>query len=75
MNTQILDQAKKLCVQDQIDLVEALWDEIAHRNAIPPPTEVQIAELERRLADYAANPEDVVSWDQVKAEARFYIRQ
>jgi putative addiction module component (TIGR02574 family) len=27
------------------------------------------AELERRLADAEANPDDVVSWDEIKVQA------
>jgi putative addiction module component (TIGR02574 family) len=69
MNTQLLDQARKLSVDEQIELVEALWDDIVERNAVPPLTEAQITELDRRIADHEANPDDVVSWDEVKAEA------
>lgn len=69
MNTQLLDQASKLSVDEQIELVEALWDKIVERNAVPPLTEAQKAELDRRIADHAANPDDVVSWEEVKAEA------
>jgi len=28
-----------------------------------------MAELDRRIADHEANPDDVVSWEEVKAEA------
>jgi putative addiction module component (TIGR02574 family) len=69
MNTHLLDQARQLSVQDQLALVEALWDDIAKRNAVPPSTAAQVAELERRLADHAANPGDVVPWSEVKASA------
>jgi putative addiction module component (TIGR02574 family) len=69
MNTQLLDQARKLSVDEQIELVEALWDNIVERNAVPPLTEAQMAELDRRVAEHEANPNDVVSWDEVKAEA------
>jgi putative addiction module component (TIGR02574 family) len=69
MNTQFLDQARKLSVDEQIELVETLWDNIVERNAVPPLTEAQTAELDRRIADHEANPDDVVSWDELKAEA------
>jgi len=69
MNTHLLDQARQLSVEEQLELVEALWDEIAKRNAIPPPTDAQEAELDRRLADHEANPDDVVPWSEVKASA------
>jgi putative addiction module component (TIGR02574 family) len=39
-------------------------------NCRPPSLEVaQQLELERRLADHMTNPDDVVAWEQVKAEA------
>lgn len=69
MNTQLFDQARRLSVDDQIALVQALWDDIARRNRVPPPTEAQEAELDRRLADHDANPDDVVPWSEVKAAA------
>lgn len=69
MNTQLLDQAQQLSVDEQIELVEALWDSIVERNAVPPLTHAQEAELDRRIADHEANPDDVVSWGEVKAAA------
>ncbi|WP_081908879.1 addiction module protein [Ferriphaselus sp. R-1] len=74
MNTLLLEQAKVLAIDEQIELVEAIWDGIVSRNAVPPLTEVQKAELDRRLADHLANPDDVVSWDEVKAAALAKIR-
>lgn len=69
MNTDLLDQARQLSVEDQLELVEAIWDEIVKRNIAPPPTDAQKAELDRRLAEHEANPDDVVSWSEVKASA------
>lgn len=73
MNTQLLDQARRLSVEEQLELVEALWDDIAKRNAAPQPTDAQKAELDRRLADHEANPDDVVPWSEVKASALAHI--
>ena len=69
MNTQLLDQAKKLSLDEQIELVEALWDNIVECNAVPPLTEAEKDVLDRRIADHEPNPRDVVSWEEVKAEA------
>ena len=41
MNTQLLEQAKVLAIDEQIELVEALWDGIVSRNAVPPLKEAQ----------------------------------
>jgi putative addiction module component (TIGR02574 family) len=73
MNTSLLDQARQLSLEDQLELVEALWDSIATRNAAPPPTDAQKAELDRRLADHQANPNDVLAWSDVKTAALAHI--
>jgi len=69
MNTSLLEQTRRLSVEEQIELVEAIWDNLAKANQVPPPSEDQVAELERRLADHEANPDDVVPWSEVKAAA------
>jgi putative addiction module component (TIGR02574 family) len=48
-------------------LVEELWDSIASDSAAIPLTPEQSEELERRLADYQANPTEGVPWPEVKA--------
>jgi putative addiction module component (TIGR02574 family) len=54
----------RLSVADRLNLVEELWDSIA---AATPLTDAQRAELDRRLADHEANPDDVVSWEEVQS--------
>ncbi len=75
MNTQLLQQARVLDIDEQIELVEAIWDGIVSRGTAPSLTEAQKAELDRRLADHLANPDDVVPWSEVKAAALAKIRQ
>ena len=56
----------ELSVPERIRLVEDIWDSIA---AVPESislTEAQIAELDRRLEDYRAHPEDGSPWEEVK---------
>lgn len=69
MNTHLLQQASALNDDEQIALVEAIWDGIVSRDAAPPLTAAQKTELDRRLTDHLANPNDVVSWSEVKAAA------
>lgn len=69
MNTHLLDQAREISLEEQLELVDALWNDIAKRNAVPYPTEAQKAELDRRLADHEANSDDVILRDEVKASA------
>jgi len=75
MNTQLLQQASVLDIDEQIELVEAIWDGIVSRGAAPSPTEAQKAELDHRLEDHLANPNDVIPWSEVKAAALAKIGQ
>jgi putative addiction module component (TIGR02574 family) len=74
VNPHLLQQAKELDVDEQIELVEAIWDSIVSRGAPLPLTFAQKTELERRHASLLANPEDVVAWTDVKAAALAKIR-
>ena len=59
----------RMSVEDRIALATAIWESIAAEPHPPLLTEAQRQELDRRLADHAATPDDVVPWEQVKAEA------
>ena len=67
MNTTLLEQASQLDIDEQIELVEAIWNGSVNRGVAPSITDVQKRELDGRLADYLAYPNDVLSWDEVKA--------
>jgi putative addiction module component (TIGR02574 family) len=69
VNTSLFEQVRELSVEEQLELVEALWDSLVDRNAVPGPTNAQKEELDRRLVDHADNPEDVVPWDEVRDSA------
>ena len=55
---------ERLSVAERLLLVEELWDSIA---AETPLTDAQRVELDRRLADHEANPDEVVSWEEVQS--------
>jgi len=59
----------RLSIEDRISLANAIWESIANESHAPLLTEAQRTELQRRLADHTANPQDVIPWEQVKAEA------
>lgn len=75
MNTQLLQQARALDIDEQIELVEAIWDGIVSRGTAPSLTQAQTTELDRRLAHHLANPQDAIPWDDVKAAALAKIGQ
>ncbi|HZW24691.1 MAG TPA: addiction module protein [Gallionella sp.] len=47
----------------------------ADSNRKAPLTEAQVTELDCRLADHLANPEDVIPWSEVKAAALAKFRR
>ncbi len=53
---------------ERIELVLEIWDSIAAAPTFSLLTEPQRKELRHRVADDDANPDDVVPWDQVKAQ-------
>lgn len=69
MDTQ-LSEILQLSVAERIQLVEDIWDSIA---VVPDSvllTEEQEAELERRLEAYQANPNEGISWNDLKNKLR-----
>lgn len=65
--TTTLNEITALSVEDRIRLVQAIWDTIAAEQVYPDLTDVQKQELDRRIADYEANTNDVLTWDEIKA--------
>jgi putative addiction module component (TIGR02574 family) len=59
----------RMNIEDRIALAQAIWDSIPAESSRPRLTDAQRQELERRLADHEANPDDVVPWERIKAEA------
>jgi putative addiction module component (TIGR02574 family) len=75
MKNNLLQQVSELTVEDQLALVEAIWDGIVRSGTVPEPTDGQKAELDKLLAEHEANPGDVLTWDEVEAAANVRMRQ
>ena len=56
-------------VEDRMLLVQELWDRLVDQGYEPELWENLRDELDRRLAADETAPDDVVSWEEVKAEA------
>lgn len=54
--------------EQRISLMLDIWDTNFAESGKPLLTDVQRRELERRIAEDNANPNDVVLWEQVKAQ-------
>lgn len=65
-----LDEIKKLPIDDRLRLVDAIWDDIAGEQSEYRISEAHKRELERRLADAEATPDDGLSREEVMDELR-----
>ena len=62
---EILEQIKQLAPEEQPAAAARVWEEYgAIEDDLTPE---QIAELDRRLADFERNPNDGVPWEEVEA--------
>jgi putative addiction module component (TIGR02574 family) len=57
---------ERLGIEERLTLVEELWDSIAADSRAVPLTEAQRTELDRRIAEHEASPDDVVPWEDIK---------
>ncbi len=70
-----LIEIKTLSIDERIRLVQAIWDSISAELEQLELTPSQRIELARRFAEHTANPGAVISWEEVKAQARARLRQ
>jgi putative addiction module component (TIGR02574 family) len=68
--TATLNQIVALSVQDRIRLVQAILESIAAEQVHADLTEFQKQELDRRIDDSETNPENVLTWEEVKASVK-----
>ena len=69
MSTQLSD-ILQLTIAERIQLAEDIWDSVAAFPEAIPLTEAQKEELDRRLQAYAKNPNEGISWDELKDKLR-----
>lgn len=65
-----LDRITELSIAERIQIVQAILESIAVEQSVPDLTDDQKREIDRRISSYEANPEDVMTWDEVKASVR-----
>jgi putative addiction module component (TIGR02574 family) len=66
----VLNEVDSWPVEVRIQLVQEIWDRLADQGYEPELSAEQKAELDRRLAEDDAAPDDVVPWEEVKAQLR-----
>jgi putative addiction module component (TIGR02574 family) len=62
-----LSAIKALPVDEKLRIVEDIWESITEELDNSELDDDMKAELDRRIADYDADPSNVVPWDVVKA--------
>ena len=60
----------KLSVDERIHLVETIWDSIAADTETSGISEEHKKVLDERLEKHKDNPNDIVSWDELKESVR-----
>lgn len=68
MAASLLDEIRKLSVAERLELVEDVWDSIAVEGEDLPLPESHRQELARRRQEHRAHPEDIVPWEEVRAQ-------
>jgi putative addiction module component (TIGR02574 family) len=68
--TALLQAVQAWPVEDQLDFAFRLWDQLVEGGWQPELTDDLKAELDRRLANYQADPTNVLTWEQVAARVR-----
>ena len=70
MSTLAIADILRLSVSERIQLVEDIWDSVAEVPESVPLTEVEKAELDRRLDAYHQNPKEGSPWGMVRDRIR-----
>jgi putative addiction module component (TIGR02574 family) len=65
-----LESIRSLSVDERLTIVEAIWETIDADRYEFPLTDEQREELDRRIEDMDANPNDGEDWEIVRARLR-----
>lgn len=58
-----------MSVEDRIALVQDIWDSVAIEAGLVSPSQAEMAELDRRLDEDDAAPDNTTSWETIKSDA------
>ncbi|HET6229188.1 MAG TPA: addiction module protein [Longimicrobiaceae bacterium] len=70
MKADMISDLLSLTEAERIQLAQDLWDSIPETSAAVPLTDAQRAELERRLAAHASDPDSSISWEVARERLR-----
>ena len=66
----MMEQIGKLDTESRLELAWKIWDSLDLEKAPTEPTAVQKADLGRRIAELDADPDDVMTHDEILASVR-----
>jgi len=69
-----IEDFRSLSVDERLELIGDLWESIENES-LPPLTEAQQKELERRLEEHHQDPSSALSWEQVEADVLNRLKQ
>lgn len=64
-----IEDLRSLSVDDRVRVVQAVWDSLPEQASAPTLAE-RAEELNRRVDAYEADPEDLLTWDEVLERLR-----
>ena len=67
----LLKELLEPSVEERLELIQDLCDSITDEN-LPPLTEEQMAEMDRRIAEHEKHPERASLWEEVRD--RLWVR-
>jgi len=73
MNKPQLQELLKLSPAERLELVHELWDSLAPDD-LPPLTQAQRDELDRRLAEHERDPSTAIPYEEVMRSLRSRIK-
>ena len=65
-----IDEIKMLDITERIILVEEIWDSIAKEQDSIGLSEYEKEVLNARLESFENNPDNLLSWDEIKTKLR-----
>jgi putative addiction module component (TIGR02574 family) len=69
LNT-VLTEVHRWPVEDRLRLIEDVWDRLSEEGHKPELTEDLKSLFDRRMAALDADPDDVLTWDEIKSSVR-----
>jgi putative addiction module component (TIGR02574 family) len=60
----------KMSAEERMKLVEEIWDSISEERVHADLSDAKKDALQRRVAELDSNPDNVLTWDEIKAQVK-----